>query len=431
MDSTTTGRNNDGFSHARGTMSEHPSQSSLNILGDRPPPYDSLMTSFGFMPNDMMSLGMPLNTNSTGGQSTDATVNRQARVRYRGQASSRLNHQIPSHAESAESLSNDVFSSDEVGNAERRPAVNGVDVTDTTEAPDQSNRGTIEGRQIRRAHDLQARQEPQSEENLERESVHRALEAQGETVAREMNSSLSLRNLNPSAERISDTETRAILQNSLVRTSSRSATFDHSIHVRNIPSQVTQVTYEDETTAGFRTSRSSVDHTGDVRDAELPHHAPLAATLSSNSEDEVYFDVTQNPTQSSPSVPGFDATRIAVRYRGQVDSNPVDSSTTHRVVLRESENTARENVPNSNVHERTIEGDVSFNSVDSPDFTEQTTDSLNNDATEAAGRIVVMELEDASGNENGIAPQDFPSESVVVDPHPDTISVSSFEVMSI
>ena len=429
MNSTATGRNNDGFSHARGTISEHPSQSSLNILGDRPPSYDSLMTSFGFMPNDMMSLGMPLDTNPTGGRSTDATVNRQARVRYRGQASSRFNHQIPSHAESAESLPNDVFSSDEVGNVARQPAVNEVDVTDTTQASDQSNRESIEGRQIRRAHDLQARQEPQSEENLERESVHRALEAQGETVAREMNSSLSPRNLNPSAERISDTESRAILHNSPVMTSSSSTTFDHSIHVRNIPSQVTQVTYEDETTADFRNSRSSVDHSGDVHDAELPHHAPLAATLSSNSEDELYFDVTQNPTQSNPTVPGFDTARIAVRYRGQVDSSLRDSSTTHAVLLRESEDTPRENMLNSSVHERTIEGDLSPNSNDSPDLTEQRTDSLDNDATEAAGRNVVMELENVS--ENGIAPQDMPYEGVVVDPHPETISVSSIEVMSI
>ena len=429
MNSTTTGRNNDGFSHARGTISEHPSQSSLNILGDGPPSYESLMTSFGFMPNGMMSLGMPLNTNPTGGRSTDATVNQQARVRYRGQASSRFNHQVPSHAESGGSLPNDVFSSDEVGNVERQPAVNEVDVTDTTEAPDHLNRGSIEGRQIRRAHDLQARQEPQSEENLERESVHRALEAQGETVAREMNSSLGPRNLNPSAERMSDTETRAMLQNLPVRTSSSSTTFGHSIHVRNIPSQGTQVTYEDETTADFRNSRSFVDHSGDVHDAELPHHAPLAATVSSNSENEVYFDVTQNPTQSNPTVPGFDTARIAVRYRGQVDSSLRDSGTTHRVLLRESEDTERDNVPNSSALERTIEGDLSSNSTVSPDLTEQRTDSLNNDATDAAGRNVVMELENASENE--IAPQDIPSESVVIDPHPEAISVSSFEVMSI
>ena len=440
MNSTTSGRNNEGFSHSRGTISEHPSQSSLNIHEDHPPSYESLLTTFGLSPVEMMSHDVPLNINASNGQNREATVNRQARVRYRGQASSRFNHPIPGRSESAESLSNDVFTADEVENVERQTAVNEVDVTNTTQGPDQSNRGIAENRQVRnnlRAHDTEDRQEPQSEENGARASAqntgntHRAFEASGE-MAYEINS--STRNFNSSAEQTSDNDARG-MRNPPVRTSS-SASADHSIHVRNIPGQITQVTYEDDNTAerSFRNSRSSIDHSGDIHDTEFSQHPPLVASVSSNSEDNVYFDITQNPAQSNSSVPGFDIIRVSASYIGQLGSNSANSSSARSVMSSVCEG---ENVANSNIQERTSENHDSSNVADSRDLTEQITDSLNNDATEASGTdvAIAIELENAPENnesQSGIPAQDILSESVVVNAHnSETISVSSLDIMSI
>lgn len=380
----------------------------------------------------MMSHDMPLNIDVANGRNRDAAVNRQARVRYRGQASSRFNHQIPGRAQSAaESLSNEVFT-DDVGNVERQTAVNEVDVTDTTEASNQSNSGNAEGGQIGnnlRPQDIEDRQEPQSEESGERSSAqsagntHRVLEASGE-MAHEVSS--STRNFNPSPGQISATDAR-IMRNPPVRTSSSGSI--RLVHVRNIPSQVIQVTYEDDNTADFRNSRSSIDRSGGIHDTESPQHPPLVATVSSSSEDGVYFDITQNPAQSSSSAAGFGTTPIAVGYRGHVVSNSANSSSTGSVMSSEREG---ENVTSSNIEERRSEDHVTSSVVDSPDFTEQTTDSLNNEVSDTH---VVVELENArndNDSQSGIPPQDIPSESVVVNPHnSETISVSSLEIMSI
>ena len=132
----------------------------------------------------------------------------------------------------------------------------------------------------------------------------------------------------------------------------------------------------------------------------MTQHVQLESTISSESEDGVYFDITQNPALNSRSVGA--TRRSSVRYRGQSEDR---DPPTHSL-----------------------------------DINEQSLDSsiVNDDSPEAANTEVVA-TENITGSEvtqNEIAPQQvnlsMSLEGSDFHPHNfDTHSINSLEIMSI
>ena len=438
------------------------------MADDRPPSYESLLTLFG-----TTSHGTTSHSNTSrdaivthdvaNERNTAATINRQARVRYRGQLSTNQ-----TRAEQGDISRNEVQSSDELENNETQTDVNLVDGTATPNResipqnrqrepiPPRTSQGRQASHQVNATTGTENRRvtpneashqqtppsdinEPRSEQNSEPSietrsgrsvrNPHPFFEPSGEMVPPEENNSSgqSIRNPNRSAGQSSEINLR-VIRNSSLRNS-----LPHSIE----HSSDMQVDYEGGSPTPRTASNLSTDHSGEMvnHDSRFTGHAPLQPTLSENSEDGVYIDITQNPANHSSSIRSSDPTRIVVRYRGQEDTTSVNTIQSPSRVTHEQEDT--ENVAYVNLEGGITEEDRDSSNAINSHSPEQTTDSVNNYTTEA----VTTDTNTQIVIEEGAIPNEIPSqrdtqsvssESSDVYPHNvDTNSVSSLDVMSI
>ena len=461
------------------------------MADDRPPSYESLLTLFG-----TTSHGTTSHSNTSrdaivthdvaNERNTAATINRQARVRYRGQLSTNQ-----TRAEQGDISRNEVQSSDELENNETQTDVNLVDGTATPNResipqnrqrepiPPRTSQGRQASHQVNATTGTENRRvtpneasyqqtppsdinEPRSEQNSEPSietrsgrsvrNPHPFFEPSGEMVPPEENNSSgqSIRNPNRSAGQSSEINLRVIRNSSLRNSLPHSIEHSSDMQVDYEGSSPTPRTARNPPTfsmehAGdvrsqersIRNSNLSTDHSGEMvnHDSRFTGHAPLQPTLSENSEDGVYIDITQNPANHSSSIPSSDPTRIAVRYRGQEDTTSANTIQSPSRVTHEQEDT--ENVAYVNLEEGITEEDRDSSNAINSHSSEQTTDSVNNYSTEA----VTTDTNTQIVIEEGAIPNEIPSqrdiqsvssESSDVYPHNvDTNSVSSLDVMSI
>ena len=458
MSTSRSGQDNEGFSHAGGRrhsigvhidepLSQHPSQATVNDPLDRPPSYESLITSFD------MSHGMTSHANASRvtydvtERNMAATVNGQARVRYRGESTSRFINESPGGAGSGESSPNEVSSSiNELENVEAQMAVVDGTATPSSESIPQRTQGEpilLRISHVRqRPHEVNSTTRPGNTSNELDRMTHQDIEAIPEqATSNDINEPRSEQNSEPSIE-IRSERTHPPSGETISHEGNNSP--GRSSSFRN--SNPTEINMRVIRHSSLRTPHpSSIDHSSDMQVAAYEErsnptgqsvrnplsssmeHAPLERTVSDNSEDGVYIDITQSSAQNSSSVSGSDPARIAARYWGQADS-----SQTRSRITREQEDTSDENI---DLQERTTDEDhSSSNAIISAESTGQTTDSLNNDTDEAASTDTDNPHEDEIHNET-LSQQDsqsISSERDDLNPHnSDTGSVSSLEIMSI
>lgn len=345
-------------------VSQHTSETTLNTPFDRPPSYESLMISFGMMPRDTTS------DSDYTSHDTTASINRLARVRYRGQLSSRFNHLHPLRVNEEGNSPNEASSSSEQPRIELIDDVNshGIeplpedrqDLPVTTGASngrqesDELNSTTRADREHRESTTNEVTEEMSREEttsNDTNESVSNNAINSGpqwvetttrrcvdsphsfERTSHEGNDSLgrhsSQSNSNPSAESLS--ENMYVVRNISMR-SSNPASMVHSNEMHNA---LVRGQPHPASVAGdaIRNERNITDSSP----AMDGYRRPLQLTLSGSSEDNVYIDITQNLPHSS--IDGNDSGRIAVRYWGQVESTSAGSIQARSRVPHERENT--------------------------------------------------------------------------------------------
>ncbi len=461
------------------------------MADDRPPSYESLLTLFsttshGTTSHSNTSRDAIVTHDVANERNTAATINRQARVRYRGQLSTNQ-----TRAEQGDISRNEVQSSDELENNETQTDVNLVDGTATPNResisqnrqrepiPPRTSQGRQASHQVNATTGTENRRvtpneashqqtppsdinEPRSEQNSEPSietrsgrsvrNPHPFFEPSGEMVPPEENNSSgqSIRNPNRSAEQSSEINLRVIRNSSLRNSLPHSIEHSSDMQVDYEGGSPTPRTARNPPTLSMehagdvrsqersiRNSNLSTDHSGEMvnQDSRFTGHAPLQPTLSENSEDGVYIDITQNPANHSSSIPSSDPTRIVVRYRGQEDTTSVNTIQSPSRVTHEQEDT--ENVAYVNLEEGITEEDRDSSNAINSHSSGQTADSLNNYSTEA----VTTDTDTQIVIEEGAIPNEIPSqrdtqsvssESSDVYPHNvDTNSVSSLDVMSI
>ncbi|XP_028398348.1 uncharacterized protein LOC114521964 isoform X2 [Dendronephthya gigantea] len=399
---TSPGQDNGGFSHASSrqhdsdvnvdtSVSQHPSLISLNIPPEHPPSYESLLpySSFHMAPYDMTSHIVTYDVTNRGNRET--TVNRNARVRHVGQTSSRFNNYTPEQAEQRLSSTNEVPGSNEHENIETQAAVNEEGRTRNMQVSDDHSRTIQENieRQQAMSNHRNTRTD-ESPEPLETRSRNtRPYETSDEPVFQEESNSeemLEIRNSSGQGTTPPSQEPSIEHTNEMVTHEGSNPPPLHSNVGPNYP---------------FIEQAEEIIPAPQRSDSQLSQHAQLESTISSGSENGVYFDVTQNPRHNSNSAGA--TRRISVRYRGHSeDRDPTTNSL--------------------NINEQSLDSSI-LNGVSPPEVTNTDVVATENiTGSEVAENEMVPAQVNLSMSLEGsdFHPQNF-----------DTHSINSLEIMSI
>ena len=432
-DAAASGQLNEGFSHTRGSThsidvysdpprSQPAPQTTLSI-NDRPPSYDSLLTSF-----NMTSL------NSTS-QDTIVTYdaatarNRQARVRYRGELSSnqmlRLENIVPAASPDRASIPRNRPSdaTPRQTSQARQSSHDHNPTTSTVNTATASNEDADSRQQTTTNEMNELRPQRNNEASIEVRNTRPSSEASSEIVARENSSHSIIVNATPSPEQPSD------INLPMIRTPQPSPIqLSTDLDVANEEGNRTHLSFTDQTPTHLTPStdhpptmeperevvrhESTIPHTGHSSDmvdhgTTFIYHTPLRRTVSDNSEDGVYIDITPNRHPVSP-----------VRYTECMNLTQTQPHATH------------EQEDQSVVGETAHQDMISLNS--NPVVSEQDANSSNRDIAQEASPIVDNKDESWNGNlrQRG-SESSSSSEAGAVTNHADTNSVSSLEIMSI
>ena len=448
---------------------------------DRPPSYESLYT---MAPHDTIETN-----NVATERNMAASVNRQARVRYRGELNS---NQIPRRTDQGESPpNNEALLSNRLENIgpaslhrgfiplnrpggaiPRQTSLNRQRSHELHLTTNNENRGVMPNETSRQQPALndinEARSEQISEPSIETRSgrnTRPSLEAFSEIGTREVENSSDFRttNTNSSAEHPSDNNEpmiRLTSQPSFIQLSAdllvtneegNHTNLSQPSHTTFTDGTLTHVTHTDqpptveaegEVVRNIRIISPATDHSIEFpapRLSTFMDHTPVGRTVSDNSEDGVYIDITRNTAHPSNSLPSGDP-HIAVRYMGQSNSEnsvQTQSSETHEQENNTNENAVQENFQETTRQEttrqETTQDHNSLNSVNSC-ASEQTTNYLRNGSTETASGnidISIQDEEDPNGNVPRRGGESLSSENDVATNDADTNSVSSLEIVSI